>query len=103
MAAKGSEAKKIVINKILEQFSGSFLYNDGKEIRINLQENGEPVQIKVTLTCAKTPVGGDGVSTLVEGETPQTAVTSPPEEVDISEPTEDEKARLKALIEKLGM
>ena len=101
MAAKGSEAKKIVINKILEQFSGSFLYNDGKEIRINLQENGEPVQIKVTLTCAKTPVGGDGVSTLVEGETPKSEIA--PTETVISEPTEDEKARLKALIEKLGM
>jgi hypothetical protein len=100
MAAKGTEAKKIIMNKILESFPNSFLYNDGKEIRINIQENGEIVQIKVALTCAKTPVGGDGASTFVEGETPQTTT---PQEVEISEPTEDEKARLKVLMEKLGM
>ena len=43
MAAKGTEAKKIIMNKILESFPNSFLYNDGKEIRINIQENGEVV------------------------------------------------------------
>ena len=60
MAAKGGILKQEIAEKILATFSGSFLYNDGKEIRINGIENGEKLQIKLTLTCAKTAVeGGD--------------------------------------------
>ena len=54
--ARGTESKSYITKKILETFEGSFLYNDGKEIRIPLKEDGEIVQIKVTLTCAKTNV-----------------------------------------------
>lgn len=55
--AKGQIAKTAVASKIIEFFGkDAFLYNDGKEIRINTTENGEPVQIKLTMTCAKTPV-----------------------------------------------
>lgn len=62
MAAKGSILKKEVSEKILKAFPGSFLYNDGKEIRINGLENGERLQIKVTLTAAKVAVeGGEDV------------------------------------------
>lgn len=39
------------MNKILEVFPNSFI--NGKEIRICGNENGEEVQIKVTLTAAK--------------------------------------------------
>ena len=52
--ARGAEAKKIVIDKLLKTFENSFLYNDGKEIRIPIEENGEIIQIKVALTAAKT-------------------------------------------------
>lgn len=57
--ARGAEAKAIITQKILETFEGSFPYD--KEIRIPIQENGELVQIKVTLTAAKVNVenGGD--------------------------------------------
>jgi len=51
--AKGAQAKIQIMNKLMEVFDGAFLYNDGKELRIPLIENGEEVQIKVTLTCAK--------------------------------------------------
>ena len=54
--ARGTESKSYITKKLLETFEGSFLYNDGKEIRIPLKEDGEIVQIKVTLTCAKTNV-----------------------------------------------
>ena len=61
--ARGSEAKKIVIDKLLETFENSFLYNDGKEVRIPIEENGEEIQIKVALTAAKENVlpGGDNI------------------------------------------
>ena len=55
--AKGSIEKEIITKKILETFENSFCYD--KEIRIPIND----VQIKVTLTCAKTNVenGGDAV------------------------------------------
>lgn len=60
--AKGSVAKSEVYNKIMEVFPGSFMYNDGKELRINITENGEPVQLKLVLTASKTIVTNDIVS-----------------------------------------
>lgn len=59
MAARGAVAKEQITNQILSQFEGAFKYD--KEIRIPVVENGETIQIKVTLTAAKTnvAVGGD--------------------------------------------
>ena len=68
--ARGTESKSYITKKILETFEGSFLYNDGKEIRIPLKEDGEIVQIKVTLTCAKTNVS-------IEDSTPAEFKTTP--------------------------
>lgn len=58
--AKGQAAKQEVIATILSTFPDSFLYNGGKEVRINTSEGGEPVQIKITLTAAKNIVTEDG-------------------------------------------
>ena len=55
--AKGSAAKQEVMAVILEAFGDkAFLYNDGKEVRVNCVENGEPVQIILALTAAKVAV-----------------------------------------------
>lgn len=105
MAAKGTEAKKIIMNKILESFPNSFLYNDGKEIRINIQENGEVVQIKVALTCAKVAVEGGDDTALPGEKTAATAgvkLTGTSEKVP-QEPTAEEKERLTTLLNKLGL
>ena len=57
MAVKGAAAKQEVMAVILEAFGDkAFLYNSGKEIRVNCVENGEPVQIKLALTAAKVAV-----------------------------------------------
>ena len=105
MAAKGSILKQEVAEKILAAFPGSFLYNDGKEIRINGIENGENLQIKVTLTCAKVAVEG-GDDTVLPGE--KTATTSDVKPVGTNEkipqePTAEEKERLTTLLNKLGL
>lgn len=98
--AKGAIAKKEIMQKIIEMFPGSFLYNNDKEVRINSTEEGNPIQIKITLTCAKTPVeneNGSGIfktnnSNVIEfkNDTPES---------DIIEPTEEEKANLKTLLD----
>lgn len=92
MAAKGSQAKTEIINKILEVFDGAFV-ND-KEIRIPWNEGSEVVQIKVALTCAKTNIENAGtvVST-------QTKVEVPVENRQI---TEEEKESVEAMMERLG-
>lgn len=102
MAAKGSIAKEQVIQKILESFPDSFTYNDGKEVRINCDENGVPVQIKLTLTCAKNAV----TSELKKKESDNydldfsddTYAPANPQE-----PTEEEKARITQLLENLNL
>ena len=101
MAIKGAQAKNEITAKILETFPGSFLYNDGKEIRINTTENGEAVQIKVALTCAKAPVG------LEEDSAPpaSTSIAKTFEEKNENnpdEPSEEEKERLAKLLKGLG-
>lgn len=105
MSARGSILKQEVATKILAAFPGSFLYNDGKEIRINGTENGENLQIKVTLTCAKVAVEG-GEDIVLPGESIKT--TSPAQIVTTSEkipqePSNEEKEKLRKLLNQLGM
>ena len=105
MSAKGSVLKQEIAKKILATFPGSFLYNDGKEIRINGTENGEPLQIKISMTCAKVAVEG-GDDTILPGEkTAATADVKPAEtnEKVPQEPTAEEKERLTTLLNKLGL
>lgn len=105
--ARGQAAKQEIMATILETFGGnSFLYNNGKEIRVNTQEDGEPVQIKITFTAAKTAVEPedenaipgasnviDKVSEVKEEESPKTVV----------EATVDEKNAIADLMASLGI
>jgi hypothetical protein len=97
--ARGSESKEAIKNKILELFPGSFVYNDGKEIRIPMQEAGERVEVKITLTAAKTNVGG--ATTTESNEINfDTAVTG--QSASSLMPTAEEKQEVEDLCRKLG-
>lgn len=100
--AKGTEEKQSVINKILETFEGSFIYNGGKEIRIPLND----VQIKCTLTCAKDNVSPDA-ETAIPGEPTPSAPVSVVENVETKEEsislTDEEKDNLAVMIQNLGL
>jgi len=99
--AKGSQLKQEISQKILELFKGnSFLYNDGKEIRINGIEDGVPMQIKCVLTASKTPVGLEDSGD--EDAAPALSFEEKHEKVP-DEPTSEEKARLARLLASLGM
>lgn len=108
--ARGTESKSYITKKILETFEGSFLYNDGKEIRIPLKEDGEIVQIKVTLTCAKTNVSTED-STPAEFKTTPAANannelnfedTPAPSPAEINT-TPEERANIARLVEKFNI
>ena len=101
MAARGSESKNIITAKLLETFAGSFIYD--KNIIVPMVENGESLQIKIALTCAKTNVES-GMDTAIPGAAPQstTVATGMSNSVEVVEPTEEEKQRVVDLINKLG-
>ena len=104
MAAKGSILKKEIADKILEVFPDSFLYNNNKEIRINGTENGESLQIKVTLTTSKTKVENeDAPMEKASISTNSSSIENETLEKFPQEPTEEEKERLTFLLNKLGL
>lgn len=101
MAAKGSISKEIIVQKILDTFEGAFKFD--KEIRIPMIEDGAEVQIKVTLTCAKTNVES-GMDTAIPGATAATTVT--PKAIDthgVAEVTEEEKQNVLKAMAALGL
>lgn len=91
---KGAIAKQEVLAKLKEVFPDAFEYGS-KEFRIPMMEDGQRVEIKVALTCAKTNVGGDGDSVESVGEVPASSPIS-------TEPTEEEKQNIADLMSKLG-
>lgn len=99
MAAKGTEAKAEITKKILENFNGAFAYE--KEIRIPYEENGETVQIKITLTCAKVNVPNPNEENLIEDESSEVSIKDVLP--NFSEPSEEEKENLENLISKLNL
>ena len=59
MAARGTEAKAQVIKKIIETFGPDIAKEIDKKIYITTKENGETIQVCLSLTCPKTLVGID--------------------------------------------
>ena len=101
MAVRGAILKKEIIQKLLETFPNSFLYNDGKEVRINGMEDGIATQIKITLTAAKVPV--EGGNSVVTSNSVEAAVPAQPAEKVPDEPTAEEQKRLQDLLAGLGL
>lgn len=96
MAIKGSIAKEEIIKRMMEVFEDSFM-ND-KTLIIPMMENGEEVQIKLTLTASKTNIPHSNG----KAEIPAAVATEMSNPVEVIEPTEEEKQRVVDLINKLG-
>ena len=109
MAAVGTQAKQQITQKILEVFEGSFLYDNGKEIRIPILEDGVLRQIKVSLTCAKVNVEAGSDNAL---PVPAPAISNGINFEDLApgetiakrlEPTQEEKDNIAAMLASLGL
>lgn len=99
--ARGATSKAEVTKQILSLFPNAFEY--GKEIRIPMQENGETVQIKCTLTCAKENVEC-GMDTVMPGSFPAPVNIAPTQEAtEPIKPTEQEKQKVADLLRSLGL
>jgi hypothetical protein len=57
--AKGSIAKDVVAKKIAQAFGSDYVGEFDKKIYVWAEENGEKVQIAISMTCPKVPVGAD--------------------------------------------
>ena len=55
--AKGIIAKNVVAQKIAAAFGADFVGEFDKKLYVWAEENGEKVQIAITMTCPKNPVG----------------------------------------------
>ena len=95
--ARGSIAKEAITQKILDTFEGSFVY--GKEIRVPYSEDGNRVEIKITLTCAKENVGGNDNDFTIKQEDAENMVAKAVSAI----PTAEEKANIATLMERLGL
>ena len=94
--AKGTQLKIDLGNKIIELFGedNAFWNGEGKEIRINDAENGEPLQIKITFTVAKNAVE-PGEADMVPGAKANLVMAVPNgNEPSFPEPAESEKVEV---------
>ena len=105
MAAKGTESKYKVFSALREAFPDSFWEEDGKILRVPLDENGTRVEIKVTLTAAKTNMGtGEAANAINPTNSTPVEIPNMPAPIEKSiEPSQEEKENVAKLIASLGL
>lgn len=59
--AKGAIAKEVVAKKIAQVFGADFVGEFDKKLYVWAEENGEKVQIAISMTCPKVPVGAETI------------------------------------------
>ena len=100
--AKGAVSKSKAAEIILKAFPGSFTYE--KEIRIPFVEDGEEIQLKCVLTCAKVNVEPNG-DVAIPGEVSADInfEDNKPAEQKVVEPTQEEKDNVLKLMATFGL
>lgn len=92
MAIRGTQAKAEILAKLQEIYPDSFLVD--KVLRIPMVEDGQTVEIKISLVAAKDVLGG---TKKIEAKTVNTSSTMS------TEPTEEEKIKVAEALKSLGM
>lgn len=101
--AKGTIAKENVEKKIAAAFGDNYIGNIDKKLYVWANDGAEMVQIAISLTCPKTPVGGVEVKSggdLDFSDGVGGTVVKPEVNVEI---TEQEKENLADLLAKFGL
>ena len=102
--AKGSDAKLRVVEKIKAAYGTDYIGESGNKHYVWEKEGGERIQIAISLTCPKNPIGTvDMSSAFSDGmdfeATPIVAQTTfVPAEI-----TQEEQDNLEELMRKLGL
>ena len=97
--AKGAVAKQTVEDKIREVFGKDFLGVADKKLYVQAEEDGQMVQVAITMTCPKTPFTTDGkaVDGFPEGN------FAAPTEYKPAEITNEELDNVRKMIKELGL
>ena len=98
--ARGADAKQYVENKIREAFGKDFVGVDTatKKIYVNGYENGEVIQVAISMTCPKTPFAVPG-----SGDFEITGDFSAPDTFQPAEITKEETENIRKLIAEFGL
>lgn len=99
--AKGAVAKENAAKKMAEVFGSNWIGEYDKKYYIWSEENGEKVQIAISMTCPKTPIGEAGAiadSNVLNFE--DGVASGGDTKVDI---TPDEKKNVADLMARLGL
>lgn len=96
MAAKGAESKTRIFSKLQDLYPDAFWEDTDKILRIPMEENGDTIEIKVSLTAAKVNLRNTEIKNAFDNPVSEKQV------VDI-EPTAEEKANIEALLKSLNM
>lgn len=103
--AKGAIAKEAVMKKIAAAFGADYIGEFDKKIYVWAMENGEQVQIALSLTCPKVPVVIN--NTVQTGdfnfEDPSETTISPAAVFTPAEITDEERANVAVLMARLGL
>ena len=109
MASKGTIAKEKLIEKIKSAVGADWIGDVDKKIYIWSEENGEKIQIAISLTCPKTPVEiNSSIATVTDAkgnvgfdfEADPVATTTPQKAAEI---TDEERNNIATLLQKLGL
>ena len=100
--ARGAIAKQTVENIIRETFGKDFIGIDPstKKIYVQADEDGEKVQIAISMTCPKNPYVADGA---VPGDGFNAGNFGTPDVYKPVEVTHDEVENVRKLIKELGL
>lgn len=101
MATRGSISKNTITKTLLKTFEGSFI-ND-KNIVIPMREEGEELQIKVTLTCAKNSVAAPSITSQTSPSPSSAQHTKFSSPAPAASPSAEEKANIAKMLASLNL
>lgn len=107
--AKGQESKEKIFAKLMEVYPNAFFEDEGKILRVPMEESGNLVEIKITLTAAKNNLGSDIRPSAFSAEPASNNPVAPnfmPAPASTSQATEispEEKENVRKLIESLNL
>ena len=104
--AKGQIAKDLVEKKIIAAFGSDYVGTADKKIYVTAMENGEKVQVAISLTCPKVPIVVDNTVQIgdfnFEEPTP-TVTTSATSTFTPAEISDEERKNVADLMARLGL
>ena len=98
--ARGSEAKQKIIEEISKIFGDKVAKVEANKIYVNMKEAGETIQIAISLTQPKVPVGEvpKSIADDFDWGMPQPAAPAPATEI-----TAEEETNLREMMARLGL